>query len=934
MTGTRDTSTDIAIIGMAAQLPGALSVQEYWRNLLDGVESIRPVDAGTLIARGESRARIAQPNYVPAAAELEQFDGFDPEFFGLGPKDAAIMDPQHRKLLETCWHALEDAGIMPDRFRGVIGVYAGCGQGTYYWKNIQSNRALVDDVGDFLLRHTGNDKDFLATRVSHVLDLKGPSVNVQTACSTSLVAVHQACNALLGGECDMALAGGVTIELPHGRGYLFRENEILSPDGHCHAFDHRAAGTVFGSGAAVVALRRLDDAIAAGDSVWAVIRGSALNNDGAAKAGYLAPSVNGQASAVAEALAVSGCEPATIGYVECHGTGTALGDPIEVMALTQAFAMAPGGDAPRAADCLLGSVKTNIGHLDTAAGTAGLIKAALAVHHGQIPPSLSYEKPNPAIPFADTPFRVCDRLTGWPDLGAPRRAGVNSLGGGGSNAHVVIEEPPPARASEDADWPFHVIALSGRSRAALDANAAALADWLEANPGADLADVSWTLIEGRRHFDRRRVLTAADAADAARMLREPDPRQVFDHKPVGEPPRVVFMLPGGGSQYPGMARDLYQTEPVFRDWMDRGLDHLKAAHGLDLRPLWLPGDDPAALAEAERALRQPSRQLPLLMIVEHALAQLWMSWGVQPAALIGHSMGENTAACLAGVMRFTDCIDLVHLRGRLFDEVPPGGMVSVPAAPEEFADLLGDDLDIAAVNAPGLTVVSGPRAALDAFAARMSAREIEVQDIPISIAAHSRMLEPIMGRFRDFLRSIPLSAPQIPIISNGSGIPLTDAEATDPDYWVRHLRGTVRFGDGLAHLGTDPETVYLEVGPGRAMSAMAQAQPGITADQVVSSLRHPQQALPDDRYFLTALARLWAAGVAVGWDQVWGGARRNRLRLPGYRFQRQRYFIEPAQATDVRQAAESEPLARIEDMAGWGWRRGWRLSAPDAEIGP
>lgn len=919
--------TDIAIVGMAAQLPGAAGVAEYWDNLCRGVEAIQPVPQADLLARGESRARMADPNYVPSAAILAQYDEFDAEFFGLSPKEAAIMDPQHRKFLETCWHALEDAAHVPGRFAGNIGVWAGCGMGSYFYWNVCSNRDLVDGVGHFLLRHTGNDKDFLSTRVSHVFDLKGPSVNVQTACSTSLVAIHMACQSLQSGECDMALAGGVTIEMPHGLGYLYKENEILSPDGHCHAFDHRAQGTVFGSGAAVVALRRAKDAIADGDHIWAVIKGSAINNDGAAKAGYLAPSVEGQAQAIAEALVMAGVSSDSIGYVECHGTGTALGDPIEVAALNQAYERI--SDGARQGPCRIGSVKTNIGHLDTAAGSAGLIKTALAVHHGTIPPSLGYEAPNPAIDFEGGPFQVNDRLSDWP-LPGLRQAGVNSLGVGGTNAHIVLQEPPAAEASGESDWPFHILAVSGRSKAALDANAAALAGWLQANPGVDMADLSFTLTQGRRQFDRRRVLVARDATEAAALLAETDPRLVFDHQPVGDPAEAVFMLPGGGAQYAGMARGLYETEPVFREWMDRGLDHMASAHGADLRALWLP--EPGDEVEADRRLLQPSLQLPLLMITEYALAQLWISWGVRPSALIGHSMGENTAACIAGVMSFEDCIGLVRLRGLLFDRVPAGGMLSVPLDPAEFAAELAElGLDLAAVNGPGMSVVSGPDAGLDAFAAKMAAREIECQRIAIAIAAHSRMLDGILAEFRAYLASIPLHAPKVPIVSNRSGRILTDAEATSPDYWVAHLRGTVHFADGIAHLAQVPGRVFLEVGPGRAMQAMAKAHPAVAAHQVVSTLRHRDHDTPDDSYFMAALGRFWACGGVIDWDQIWGGARRRRLSLPGYRFQRKRYFIERS-ASVASEAADE--LARIEAPAEWGWRPAWKLASPAIEIGP
>lgn len=918
---------DIAIVGMAAQLPGAANVAEYWDNLCRGVESIQPVSQADLVARGESRARMSDPNYVPSAAILGQFDEFDAEFFGLSPKEAAIMDPQHRKFLETCWHALEDAAHVPERFAGNIGVWAGCGMGSYFYWNVCSNRDLVDGVGHFLLRHTGNDKDFLSTRVSHVFDLTGPSINVQTACSTSLVAIHMACQSLNSGESDMALAGGVTIEMPHGVGYLYKENEILSPDGHCHAFDHRAQGTVFGSGAAVVALRRLSDAIADGDHIWAVIKGSAINNDGAAKAGYLAPSVEGQAQAISEALVMSGVNSDSIGYVECHGTGTALGDPIEVAALNQAYARVT--DGTRAGPCRIGSVKTNIGHLDTAAGSAGLIKSALAVHHGRIPASLGFDKPNPAIDFDGGPFQVNASLSDWP-LPGIRRAGVNSLGVGGTNAHCVLQQPPMPAASQDSDWPFHIIAVSGRSKAALDANAQAMAAWLLAHPDVDLADLSFTLTQGRRQFDRRRVLVAQDAAQAAALLANPDTRLVFDHQQVAEAAEPVFMLPGGGAQYAGMARGLYETEPVFRDWMDRGLDHMAQAHGTDLRALWLP--EAGAEAQADQRLLQPSLQLPLLMITEYALAQLWISWGVQPTALIGHSMGENTAACIAGVMSFQDCIGLVRLRGQLFDRVPAGGMLSVPLEPAEFqAELDALGLDLAAVNGPGMSVVSGPDAVLDQFAAKMAAREIECQRIAISIAAHSRMLEGILAEFRGYLASIALHPPQIPIISNRTGQPLTAEQATSPDYWVQHLRGTVRFADGIAHLAQNPDRIFLEVGPGRAMQAMAKAHPAVNANQVISTLRHRDHATGDDTYFMAALARVWATGGAIDWDQIWGGAQRRRLSLPGYQFQRKRYFIERSSSAATEAEAE---LARIEEPAAWGWRPAWKLASPALEIGP
>lgn len=920
-----DAGTDIAIVGMAVHLPGAASIGEYWANLANGIESIRRLTKAELAAAGETPARMRLRNYVPAAATLDGFERFDAEFFGFSPKEAAIMDPQHRQFLEVAWEALEDAGRPPERFPGAIGVFAGCGMGSYFYFNLCSNPDLVRNTGMFLLRHTGNDKDFLATRVSHVFDLKGPSLSIQTACSTSLVAVHVAAQSLLNGECDMALAGGVTIELPHGRGYLHEEGEILSPDGHCHAFDHRAEGTVFGSGAGCVVLRRLRDALADGDPIHAVIKGTAVNNDGAAKAGYLAPSVDGQARAVAEAHAVAGVTADTIGYVECHGTGTYLGDPIEIAALSQAFAET----TEKTGFCRIGSVKTNIGHLDTAAGVASLIKAALALEHGELPPSLGFEAPNPAIDFESSPFRVNDRLSDFPCLGAPRRAGVNSLGVGGTNAHAVLEEAPERAPSEESEWPFQLLVLSARSKAALDEASRNLAAHLRAHPEQKLADVAFTLQEGRRAFERRRVLVAASCEEAASLLEAGDPRRVFTHQTLAGTPEIVFMFPGGGAQHVGMARDLYETEPVFRDWIDRGLDLLAPKLDYDLRALWLPA--PGAEAAAAERLQRPSVQLPLILTVEHALAQLWISWGIEPKALIGHSMGENAAACLAGVMSFEDCVGLVHLRGRLFDEIAPGGMLSVPLAEAELRPLLGEALDMASVNAPGLCVISGPQAALDDLAARLGARGVEAQRVPIDIAAHSRMLEPILGRFGDYLRSIRLSPPRLPVISNRTGRPLTAAEATDPDYWVGHLRNTVMFAEGVRRLAEAPDRVFLEVGPGRALASLAQAN-GVPSNQVLASLRHPDQAMADDAHFVATLGRLWALGAPVDWTPLRGEARRLRVRLPTYPFQRQPYFIEPGEG--ARAAAEADWPERVEDLARWGWRPRWRPKAAECEIEP
>ncbi|SIS53454.1 Acyl transferase domain-containing protein [Roseivivax lentus] len=917
--GPDSSYSDIAIVGMAAHLPGAETIAQYWDNLRRGVSSIARLSEAELLEAGVPPGLLRRKDYVPYAARLDGFEMFDAEFFGFSPKEAAILDPQHRRFLEVAWEAMENAGHVPQTFPGAVGVFAGCGMGSYFYFNLCSNSDLVDSTGMFLLRHTGNDKDFLTTRASHIFDLKGPSLSLQTACSTSLVAVHYAAQSLLNGECDMALAGGVTIELPQGQGYVFKENEILSPDGACHAFDHRAQGTVFGSGAGVVVLRRLADAIADGDHIWAVIKGSAVNNDGADKAGYLAPSVGGQAAAVAEAQAIANTPADTIDYVECHGTGTYLGDPIEVSALTAAFRETTEAEG----FCRIGSVKTNIGHLDTAAGAASLIKTALALKHGQMPPSLGYEAPNPAIDFETSPFRVNDRLRDWPRRDHPRRAGVNSLGVGGTNAHVVLQEAPERAASETPEFPFQILTLSARCKAALDGNTARLAAHLRSHPDQPLADAAYTLRTGRAEFAERRIVVAETHAEAAALLEKGDRYRVHSHKALTAPD-VAFLFPGGGAQYPQMARGLYETEPVFADWMDRGLDHLATLTAEDPRAAWL-----ASGPEAEQRLRQPSVQLPLILITEVALARLWESWGVTPAALMGHSMGENTAACIAGVLGLEDAIGLVHLRGTLFDSVPRGGMLSVAMSEAALLPHLGEGLDLAAVNAAQLSVATGPDDALDALETRLKAQGVECQRIGINVAAHSRMLEPILPAFRAYLAGLDLKPPQIPIVSNRSGDWLTDAEATSPDYWADHLRNTVRFADGIATLGAPENRVLLEVGPGHALSTLARQQPQIGANRVLTALRHPNDAIADDRYFHEALGRLWALGVAVDWDQVWGEARRNRVPLPTYAFQHAPYFIEPATG---RADTSARYPARRDDMRAWGTVPVWRPRASEPAV--
>lgn len=905
---TEVNDSDIAIVGMAIRVPDAANPQQFWSNLKAGVESVRTYTDEELIAKGVSPATLADPNYVKAGIPLQDLDQFDPEFFGFSPKEAGILDPQHRQFYEVCWEALESAGHVPETFDGSIGLFGGCGMGAYFTFNLLTNPDLVDNVGLFLLRHTGNDKDFLVTRVSYAFNLQGPSVNVQTACSTSLVATHMAVQSLLSGECDMALAGGVTIEIPHGVGYHYKEGEVLSPDGHCRTFDHRSKGTVFGSGAGAVVLRRLKDALRDGDTVHAVIKGSAVNNDGSRKVGYLAPSVDGQAACVSEALELADIGADTINYVECHGTATPVGDPIEIAALTQAFR----ASTDRKGFCLVGSVKTNIGHLDTAAGVASLIKATLALENRTVPPSLNFEAPNPRLDFESSPFRVASKATDWPRGETPRRAGVNSLGVGGTNAFVVLEEAPERPASAEDPSP-QLLVLSARNRKALDQNAQRLAAWLRDNPQAELADVAFTLKAGRRAFEQRRVLAARDAAEAIALLETPDPRRVYTHTLEVEHPQLVFMFPGGGAQYVHMGRGLYEAEPVFREHVDRGLEILKSRFGADLRPVLLPQGEPSP--ELVDALARPSAQLPLTFLVEYALTQLWAHYGVKPDMVIGHSMGENTAACVAGVFSFEDALGLLLLRGQLVEQTPPGGMFSVPMGAAELKPWLGDELDLASANSPQLSVASGPVDKLEAMAARMLEQGIETQRVKVHVAGHSRLLDGILPRFRAYLQSIKLNEPKLRIVSNHTGGWLDAASARDPEYWVRHFRNSILFADGVETLLQSDNLVFLEVGPGNILGALTRQNPRAPTQRVLSSMRHPDDPTPDLVYLRTTMGRLWALGVEFDASRLWGKGRR-RLALPTYAFQHARYWIDPGVGPAHAKADTQRPM-KLTDLAQW-----------------
>lgn len=879
--------SEIAIIGIAGQFPGAKNVDEFWQNLQSGVESISTFTDEELLAYGLDVAILNNPKFVKARAVLEDVELFDASFFGFNPREAEITDPQHRLFLECAYIALENAGYDSENYQGSIGVYAGASLSRYLL-NVYLNEDIIGSIDNHQLAIAG-DKDYLTTRVSYKLNLEGPSFSVQTACSTSLVAVHLATQSLLNGECDLALAGGVSISSSRKAGYVYKEGGIGSPDGHCRAFDAQAQGTVGGEGVGIVVLKRLEDALADGDTIHAVIKGSAINNDGSFKVSYTAPRIDGQAKVIRTAQIVAEVEPETITYIEAHGTGTSLGDPIEIAALTQAFR----ASTEKKGFCAIGSVKTNIGHLDAAAGVTGLIKTVLALKHQQIPPSLHFQEPSPQIDFANSPFYVNATLAEWKTNGIPRRAGVSSFGIGGTNAHVILEEAPVegqgGRGAERQGRKYHLLVVSAKTESALQTATTNLANHLKQHPNLNLADVAYTLGIGRRAFDHRRMVLCQDMNDAVKVLSSSESQRIFTHyqQPCNRP--VVFMFSGQGTQYVNMGRELYESEPIFTLAVDRCCELLKPHLGFDLRHVLYP--DNTQTAKATEQLKQTIVAQPALFVIEYALAQLWMAWGVHPEAMIGHSIGEYVAATLAGVFSLEDALALVAIRGRLIQELPGGEMLSIQLTEAEIQPLLTNELSLAASNGPSYCVVSGVTEAIAQLQQQLEAKGVGCRRLHTSHAFHSLMMEPILQPFTEHLQKLQLHPPTIPFVSNVSGTWMTVAEATDPKYWVKHLRQTVRFKQGITELIKTQERIFLEVGPGRTLSTFVK-QHHQDKLVVITSIRHPQEQ-SDVAFLLNSLGQLWLFGVKVDWSSFYADEQRYHIPLPTYPFERQRYWIEP-----------------------------------------
>ncbi|MGI0491591.1 amino acid adenylation domain-containing protein [Alkalinema pantanalense CENA528] len=875
----------IAIVGMVGRFPGANSIAEFWQNLVDNVESTTFFSPEEIDPSVDPELRN-DPNYVRARGTIAGAEDFDAAFFGISPREAEVMDPQARVFLELAYEALETAGYNPDSYPGSIGLYAGSGQNTYFERHLCGRPEIIDRVGAFQTM-LANEKDFVTTRIAYKLNLQGPSVSINTACSTSLVAVGQAVQGLLNHQCDLALAGGISITTPQNTGYLYQEGSMLSPDGRCRPFDGQAQGTMFNSGAGIVVLKRLADALDAGDRIYAVIKGVGLNNDGSDKVSFTAPSVQGQAGAIVQAQTMAGVHPESISYVETHGTATPLGDPIEVEALTQAFQR----QTQRQQFCAIGSIKSNIGHAVAAAGVAGLMKTALALYHEQLPASLNFTAPNPQIDFAHSPFYVNAQNQPWPRGDAPRRAGVSSFGVGGTNAHVIVEEAPIVPPSSPSR-PVQLLLLSAKTPTALDRATDNLRDFLSRSTEVNLADVAYTLQQGRKGWKHRRFVICRDRDSAIAVLTPSETQRPATRSPQPSPPDVVFMFPGQGSQYLHMGANLYQREPVFQATVDCCAEILQPLLGCDLRDILYPAEGDADTAAAR--LKQTLYTQPALFTIEYALAQLWISWGVQPAALIGHSIGEFVAACLAGVFSLEDGLKLVATRGQMMWALPPGTMLSVRLPAETVAPRLTAEMAIAAINGPALCVVSGPTEAVAKLQAELEAEEVICKPLHTSHAFHSPMMEPVIAPFAELVQQIQLSPPQIPFVSTVTTDWIRDEQATDPLYWASHLRETVRFTEGVQTLWQQPERVLLEVGPRTTATTLARQQAQDLKRQIaIPSLGSSADDEGEWVSLMQAIGHLWLSGVAIDWAAFYADEYRHRVPLPTYPFERQRYWIDP-----------------------------------------
>ncbi|MCK5055786.1 MAG: acyltransferase domain-containing protein [Candidatus Aminicenantes bacterium] len=914
---------EVAVIGMGGRFPGAKNIDEFWTNLKNGVESISFFSDEELKKNGVDTRLSEHPNYVKAIGGiLEDWEYFDSAFFGYSPKEAEVMAPQVRILHECAWEALEDAGCDPDTYDGSIGLYAGASSSAN-WEALARLAGKSADVGEILFLTLAN-KDQVTSRISHSLNLTGPSFSIQTACSTSLIAIHLACQGILSGECEIALAGGITVELPSRQGYINQDGDIMSSDGHIRAFDARASGTIWGNGAGIVVLKSLEDALADRDYIYAVIKGSAINNDGNGKVGYSAPALKGQALVIRSAICAAEVGPEDICYVETHGTGTTLGDSIEIEALKEAF------NSDKKNFCALGSLKTNVGHMASAAGIGGFIKTVLALQHRLIPPSLNFETPNPEISLENSPFYVNTELSEWKSEKNPLIAGISSFALGGSNAHVILEEAPKKEESgESREW--QLILLSARTESALNRVTGNITEYLKRNPGINLADVAYTL-KVRRAFQNRRMVVSLTVEEAVYALSNPGSRKVQTFLSEDEERPVVFIFPGLGSQYVNMGVDLYRSELIFRKAIDRCFEILKDILDDDVKNFLYPGEEYSGDCSHQKNNNNGISRFEIdqliIFIFEYALAELLMTWGIKPHAIIGYSFGEYTAAQVSGVFSLEDALKLIVNRGKLIRQVACGAMLSVPLPAKELKPFLNDELSLAIDNGDSC-VAAGPEEVIAVFEKQMKEKRYICMRVQNSYALHSKMMAPILQQFEEKVGQIHLKEPQIPYISNLTGTWITSEEATSPGYWSRHLRETVRFADGIEELvKKESNAVFIEIGPGRALSTMVSRFTANSPGQEVINLVRPCKKSVSDLYFLlNKIGHLWLNGLKIDWKSFYKEERRYRVPLPTYPFERQRYWIdEDSLSFDVGILAgkSKSKAAKKPDIADWFYLPAWK----------
>ncbi|MFI5151874.1 MAG: amino acid adenylation domain-containing protein [Chitinophagales bacterium] len=875
-------SHDVAVIAMAGRFPGADSIDQLWNLLKEGKESISFFKKEDLDPQISPELKN-DPDYVLARGLISAPAEFDPAFFGINPKMAELMDPQQRIFLEISWEALEKAGYFPSSYSGSIAVFAGTGNNSYYLNNVLSNRQLVDRMGSFQVM-TFNEKDYVASRTAYELDLKGPAVSIHSGCSTSLLAIAQAVECIREGRCDLALAGGASITSPVRSGHLYQEGAMLSRDGHCRPFDAQATGTLFSDGAGVVLLKRRAQAEKDGDNIFALIKGIGVNNDGGGKGSFTAPSAEGQAGAISSAIADAGIDPATISYVEAHGTATPLGDPIEIEGLKIAF-----GSPEKKHFCAIGSIKSNMGHLTAAAGVAGFIKTVLSMHNRQIPPSINFRKSNPVIDFDNSPFYVNDRLANW-ETNQKRRAGVSSFGVGGTNVHVILEEFPIAKEISGPGRPVHLFNWSAKSESSRETYVQSLHEFVQSNDQIDLSDFAFSLQTNREAFNARRFVIAADRKELLKNLSSSSINPVEKKLLRESAGELVFMFPGQGSQYVNMGRNLYQNEPVFRNAVDECARLLEKVMKEDIRRVIYPE---LHVPEADSRINNTYYTQPALFVIEYAMAKLWMSWGIQPMAFIGHSIGEFVAAHFAGVFSLEDALNLIATRGRLMSELPRGSMLGIRSGHEQIVPLLPEGLSLAAINSPALCVVAGPKELVDSFSKLLEEKSISNKILYTSHAFHSAMMDPILGPFEDLVRSMKLGIPRIPIMSTVTGNWLKDTEAVNPSYWALHLRSTVRFSQGITALLADPGRIFLETGPRNVAATLARQHVGAKPVISIASLE-PNEEKSEYYSVLRALGQLWLQGVNPDWQAFYSGQKRVKLELPSYAFEKNQYWVEPS----------------------------------------